>query len=465
MNEQKHTDPLSFVIDFLNKTNEKELATQVVQAFEKYSENTFQYNIIAKLYHELNDIDKAKYYATKVLNNANNLQEKVYARFNLAKIYNDLYEPEKTLPYLKANDAILDNDLSTKLELAKTYILLNDKEKAQETLYNFIKETDLDSLNEKDREMVKLNMSSFNFMNGEFQEGLKNFFISIANLGLWFNHNPLPFPFWQGQEIQHGTPLVLYLKGGGIGDEFLSVRYIPMLEILGFSNIIYFTERKNTCDIFNENGYRAITSIDEIPPSAVWTFALHVPMYLNLKPEEVLLKNYLKPSNKAIEKWKYLEDGKRPKIGIRWMGAEGNEKNLHRNIKLKDIMDKLSGIDAEFYSLQINDGTDELRHYPDIIDLSDNIKSYDDTFAILKNLDYVITSCTSVLHASAIVGTPTYALIPLISYFTWLSPPTEGRPENSSIWYDDNLKLYRQTKVNDWSEPLDKLVEDIRISL
>ena len=72
-------------------------------------------------------------------------------------------------------------------------------------------------------------------------------------------------------------------------------------------------------------------------------------------------------------------------------------------------------------------------------------------------MDYVITSCTSVLHASAIVGTETLALVPISAYFTWVSPTTEGRPENTSIWYDDNLKVFRQVTPNSWEEPLSEL--------
>jgi len=33
----------------------------------------------------------------------------------------------------------------------------------------------------------------------------------------------------------------------------------------------------------------------------------------------------------------------------------------------------------------------------------------------------------------------------------------QGRPENTSIWYDDNLKVFRQVTPNSWEEPLAEL--------
>jgi ADP-heptose:LPS heptosyltransferase len=118
-------------------------------------------------------------------------------------------------------------------------------------------------------------------------------------------------------------------------------------------------------------------------------------------------------------------------------------------------------LDAELYSLQIGDGEEETAKYSELIDISDKIKSYDDTLALMENLDYVITSCTSVLHASAIVGTKTLALIPISAYFTWVSPA----PDNTSIWYPDNLRLFRQITPIKWDEPLAQLYNFLKDDL
>jgi ADP-heptose:LPS heptosyltransferase len=109
--------------------------------------------------------------------------------------------------------------------------------------------------------------------------------------------------------------------------------------------------------------------------------------------------------------------------------------------------------DVEFYSLQVGDGSEDVLAYPEILDITNKITSYDDTLAILQNLDLVVTSCTSVLHASAIIGTETLALIPISEYFPWISPA----PERSSVWYGDNLKLFRQVTTRKWDEPIEEM--------
>ena len=118
------------------------------------------------------------------------------------------------------------------------------------------------------------------------------------------------------------------------------------------------------------------------------------------------------------------------------------------------LHDSFDGYDVEYYSLQKGDGEDEVKTCPELIDIADQITSFDDTFALLENLDLVVTTCTSVLHASAIVGTKTIGFVPIAAYFTYLSPTTEGRPPNTSIWYGDNLRFFRQVKPKSWKDPM-----------
>ena len=106
-----------------------------------------------------------------------------------------------------------------------------------------------------------------------------------------------------------------------------------------------------------------------------------------------------------------------------------------------------------------------MRARTDVIQISDQIESFDDTFAMVENLDYVVTTCTSVLHAAAISGTKTIGLVPIAAYFTYLSPPTTGRPTDTSIWYGDNLRFYMQTQHKDWHGPLQQVVDYIQQDL
>ncbi len=80
-------------------------------------------------------------------------------------------------------------------------------------------------------------------------------------------------------------------------------------------------------------------------------------------------------------------------------------------------------------------------------DLRDQLKSWEDTASILKGLDLVITSCTSVAHLSAALGVETWVIVPVLPYYVW------SVPGEKSVWYD-SVRLFRQTTYGDWSAPL-----------
>jgi hypothetical protein len=279
--------------------------------------------------------------------------------------------------------------------------------------------------------------------------------IKGKKLKLWFSHRELPYKFWDGGAFP-GKTLVLFAEGGGIGDEMLSIRFMDDLKAIGFRPV-YYTSRKDLYNIFNRCGYETVMTLDNIPKDALWTYFMQVPIYLNSTPESVMRSKYLYPSDGARKKWDFVNKSKKLKIGVRWQGNAKNERDLHRRVPIENIMDTLLDFykdqDVEFYSLQIGDGEEDAAKYPQLIDVSDKIKSYDDTLALLENLDLVISSCTSVLHAAAITGTKTYGLIPVSAYFTWVSPA----PPNQTIWYPDNLKIFRQTKMKSWKEPLEEM--------
>jgi hypothetical protein len=454
-------DPLSFIVDFLEKQNEDALASNVIDVFAKLATNIEQCNLLAKLYLDIRNIPMAEKFALRVLAMSGTKEETYNARANLAKMYNNINEPEKSLFHSNLNKIVTPNDPDTLLETVFSLYLLNKKDEAEKIL-RFLKENE-DKLDEHHQDIVNFNLGTYNLEQGNFIEGLKGFMLKGRKLNIWFSPRQLPYKFWEGGAYP-GKTLILFAEGGGIGDEMLSVRFMDDLKEIGF-NPVYYTSRKDLYDIFNRCGYKTVMTLDGIPEDAMWTYFMQVPIYLNSTPESITRSKYLFPSDQARDKWSFVKNDKL-KIGVRWQGNAKNERDLHRKVPLDDIMATLKETfkdkDIEYYSLQIGDGEEDIKKYPELIDVTDKIKSYDDTLALMENLDMVITSCTSVLHASAIVGTPTCALIPVSAYFTWVSPPNKGRDKNTSIWYDDNLRLFKQVTPKTWDEPLLELKEYLK---
>jgi hypothetical protein len=456
-------EPVAAVIEFLEKADENDLASKVLDVFARYSNNIEQLNLLAKLYLDIRDIPNAIKYANDVLALTTTPEQKYNARANLAKMYNNVNMPAESLSHSNINRMITPSDPDTLLELVFSLYLLNRKDDA-ETILRDLKAKE-HTLSERHRNIVDFNLGTYNMEQGHFLKGLAGFLINIKKLELWFSSRELPYEYWSGG-IYPGRTLILFMEGGGIGDEFITVRWMDDLKALGF-NPIYYTGRPDIANIFNRCGYETVLNLDNVPTDSLWTYAMQVPLWLEVPPEKVLREYYLYPSAQARAQWKINSD-EVIRIGIRWSGNKKNERDLHRQIPLASIMSMLHEVydhlpegKVEYYSLQVGDGIEELDDYPEIIDHTPCIHSYDDTLAFLETLTFVISSCTSVLHAAAIVGTKTYGLIPISAYFTWLSPPIGDRSKNTSIWYGDNLTLYRQVKIKSWDEPL----YDLKVTL
>ncbi|PPD52176.1 MAG: hypothetical protein CTY10_09690 [Methylotenera sp.] len=77
-----------------------------------------------------------------------------------------------------------------------------------------------------------------------------------------------------------------------------------------------------------------------------------------------------------------------------------------------------------------------------------------DTAALIACMDLVITVDTSVAHLAASMGKPTWIMLPFAPDFRWLLD------RNDSPWYP-SVKLYRQTKLGDWDEVLQRIEADL----
>ena len=449
-------DPLSVIVDYLEKANKDELAEQVVDAFAENSNSLEQLNLIAKLYLDIRSIDKAEEFALRVLGKAGTPQELYNARGNLAKLYNNVNSPTKSLFQSNLNKIVTPDDPDTLLESVFSLYLLNRKKEAEEIL-RYLKSIE-HTLSEQHSDIVNFNLGTYDLEKGDFIQGLKGFLFKGKSLNITSNVT-LPFKFWDGG-CYPGKTLVIFQDCGGIGDEMLLIRFMDDLKEFGFDPV-YLTTRKDLCNIFNRCGYKTVMDLNDIPKDAMWTYYMHTPIYLNSSVDSVQRSGYLFPSDESRDKWSFIKQSEKMKIGVRWQGNSKNERDLHRKVPLDDMMKMLhelyDGQDVEYYSLQIGDGEEEIVNYPELIDISDKIKSYDDTLALLENLDLVITSCTSVLHASAIVGTKTMGLIPISAYFTWVSPIPKNRSINTSIWYNDNLRIFKQVTPKSWEEPISEM--------
>ncbi len=81
-----------------------------------------------------------------------------------------------------------------------------------------------------------------------------------------------------------------------------------------------------------------------------------------------------------------------------------------------------------------------------------------DTAALLMNLDLVVTSDTAVAHLAGALGRPVWVLLGAVPDWRW------GLEGTDSSWYP-SMRLFRQTTLDDWTVPIDRVASAIQEEL
>jgi hypothetical protein len=220
-------------------------------------------------------------------------------------------------------------------------------------------------------------------------------------------------------------------------------------------NPIWFSDRKDIVNIFNRNGFLATSDKTKLPKTGHWTYSMSLPIYLNLEYKDLWDGPYLKSLEEFDYKYKWISENTKLKIGLRWQGNPEYDHDLHRSVKLSTLFESIKNIDAEFYSLQKDNGLEELDAYPEIKNMESCMTSYEETMSIINELDIIITTCTSIAHMASAMGKRTFIFVPITAYYTW------SHSMKQSPWYGDNVTLLRQTKPRNWESPINELKESL----
>lgn len=446
-------NPLEGIIEILKRKDELSLAESLLDSFFKDSSKLQEFDLLGKLYHDIKSYQKSIASTEKSLLLASKTEERYSCRSNLIKLYNHTNQPEKALRYIKANQEIRDFNLDMEMEKVFSYFLLNQKDKSEAILRDLL-ETHICEMNQNTISRLLFNLGTYDLYKGAFKKGLRGFLLEGKNIGIWGKQNiPEKLLVNDINPLQENDNLLIFAEGG-IGDEIINIRFMNILKERNI-NATWYTHRKDLANIFNKNGFNAVNTFNISDYNKV-CYSMSLPIWLDISEEELTKEPYLFPENIIPE---FMKSDKM-KIGIRWSGNPYYEQDLHRSLNFKELYDtvKSKHPEAEIYSLQYPKDN-IIDSYPEIIDCSKYINSYEDTIEILNNLDLVISSCTSVVHASAALGKEVITLVPISAYYTWCSPDPRGK--DKSIWYGDNCTILRQENHDSWESVYEELKEKL----
>ena len=264
-------------------------------------------------------------------------------------------------------------------------------------------------------------------------------------------------PVWLCREDVAGKVLLLHLDQG-FGDAIQCARYIPLAASLG-ATVILETYPALQGLLSRVPGVSQVIPIGQpLPDFDFHCSMLSLPTAFGTTLESIpSALPYLSVEDATRKMWRTrLGAADSPRIGLTWAGNPGHVNDHHRSVPLKTLLPLLD-VEAQFISLQKEVRPCDqasLRERDDILDLGSKLESYEDTAAVIEQLDLVISVDTSVAHLAGALGKPVWILLPYVPDWRWLV----GRDD--SPWYP-TARLFRQTETREYDSVLNRMKSEL----
>ncbi|MDP5240537.1 tetratricopeptide repeat protein [Uliginosibacterium sp. 31-16] len=297
--------------------------------------------------------------------------------------------------------------------------------------------------------MAHLNAALCHLLLGEFEQGWPLYRWREHAEDARLNDRPLPAPRWDGATALAGKRILL-LSEQGLGDTLQFCRYARLLAAQG-ADVLLETWPALESLLGRVAGVSQIVRRGEAPPAVDFCVPLlDLPGLLGTGLDTIPADTpYLHARADRLAHWRDVlaarcAPGKK-RIGLVWSGNPRHSNDHKRSIALARLRPLLEG-DAQFISLQPEVRESDLpalANSPALLELRDEIRDFEDTAALIEQLDLIISVDTSVAHLAGALGRPTWLLLPAKPDWRWLLERTD------SPWYP-GMRLFRQPCHDDW---------------
>ena len=252
-------------------------------------------------------------------------------------------------------------------------------------------------------------------------------------------------PRWSGESLVGKRILVLSEQGNG--DTLQFCRYLPMLRALGAE--IYMrcpTEVSPLISRIPGADVHIATEVIPTPPCDFYAPLMSLPTLLGSSYGSIPTEPYFitEPRRRAYFAAKLGARRGKLRIGIVWGGNPEQMDDHHRSAPLDELSELLNMPDVRWIALQKGGHQAELLNakYP-IEDWGGELETFDDTAALMQELDGVISVCSSPLHLAGALGVRSIGMLCWAADWRW------QRETSETPWYP-SVTLVRQPKRNDW---------------
>lgn len=221
-------------------------------------------------------------------------------------------------------------------------------------------------------------------------------------------------PFWDGKPCKE----VSVLSEGGFGDLIHNARYLPLIPAKVTVYLPPYFFDSGFVDLCRRQPwFPEIKLLTEVPMKVPAAGFFDLPAIFNSTPETVPPAPMFDPDPHRDSAMAYaLLPHRKPTIGICW-AARAMETPLvpdgvYRSLTEDQAARIVNEVDVEWVSLQkvVNNTPKGCQSFTQRL-TKPTLTSWEDTAAVIANLDAVVTVDTGVMHLAAAMGVPTYVIL------------------------------------------------------
>lgn len=289
-----------------------------------------------------------------------------------------------------------------------------------------------------------------------------NITLGIKDRAVRNYHGERETPRWAGEK---DAKVVIYGEQG-IGDEVMFASMIPDAIATGAA-VILETERRleglyrrsfPQAKVYPTRGQKVVEWVPKEKP----THRLEVGGLGDLYGAQPRwTKGYLvaDPAKRAMAR-AYLDHEAKPgnmRIGIAWTGGAWATGRRERTVPIKEMSPLFSIPGIEWFCMEYDDPREELKQIKGWFDVDvhdprsmvSRSADYDDTAALVSELDLVIAPTTSIVDLCGALGRPVWAFVPANPQ--WRYGPAAGKER---MFFYESATVFRQKEQGRWGWPV-----------
>lgn len=288
-------------------------------------------------------------------------------------------------------------------------------------------------------------------------------------------HYPFAHKMWRGESL-HDKHILIHNEQG-LGDQIMFACAVP--DVIAMARAVTIVVAPTLVNVFASSFPRA-----RVLPAKFGRFAgdhpepdwindlgdveVHAPIgnlmgILRRTPESFANpRAYLRSSPGARARWATFDARPGLRIGLCWASnpalfrADSAARAVKKSMTLEDLAPLADVAGATFVSVlnwPLAQGSSPF--VARVKDVSAQLNSFDDTAALIEQLDLVITVDTSVAHMAGALGKETWVMLHDFPDCRW------EMHASHSYWYRD-MRLFRQRTPGDWAPVVRAIVQALR---